>query len=110
MLSSVADLSGNVTEKIFGATNCMVSWGRQFFNFGNLTSTVPLSGDVYALFTRREYGGDVPDVELSSGFFGNAGDSIMSKDSFKMPLWRVSKDATNVELDCRGMPFMPVYN
>ena len=28
VLSSVADLSGHVTEKVLGASNCMVSWGR----------------------------------------------------------------------------------
>lgn len=96
MLSSVADLSGHVTEKVFGATNCMVSWGRQLYNFGNLTASAPLSGDVYALFTRKTSGGAAPDIELSSGSFGNAGDSIMTKDSFKMPLWRVSSDGTTI--------------
>ena len=64
---------------------------------------------MYALFTLKS-NGIVPEVELSSGNYGNEGDSILSKDSFKMPLWRVSKDGTTIELDCRGMPFMPVYN
>lgn len=110
MLSSVADLSGHVTEKVLGATNCMVSWGRQLFNFGNLKAAAPLSGDVYALFTLKPTGGAVPDVKLSSGNYGSGGDSILTKDSFKMPLWRVASDGASITLDCRGMPFMPVYN
>lgn len=110
MLSSVADLSGHVTEKVLGATNCMVSWGRQLFNFGNLKAAAPLSGDVYALFTLKSTGGAVPDVKLSSGNYGSEGDSILTKDSFKMPLWRVASDGASITLDCRGMPFMPVYN
>lgn len=109
MLSAVEDSEGKKSQKVFGATNCMVSWGRQLYNFGNLKSSAPLSGDVYALFTLKTSGGNVPDVQLSAGHFGNEGDSILSKDSFKMPLWRVSDDG-KVKLDCRGMPFMPVYN
>lgn len=88
----------------------MVSWGRQFYNFGNLRAQAPLSGDVYAIFTRKTSGGVVPDVALSSGSFGEDNSSLMSKDSFKMPLWRVSDDSSSIKLDCRGMPFMPVYN
>lgn len=65
---------------------------------------------MFALFTRKESGGTVPNVALSSGSFSNEGDSLGLEDSFKMPLWRVSKDGTTIELDCRGMPFMPVYN
>lgn len=108
MLSAVQDSDGNKSQKVFGATNCLVSWGRQLYNFGNLKSASPLSGDVYALFTLKSSGGYVPDVQLSAGSF-NTGDGLLSKDSFKMPLWRVSDDGT-VKLDCRGMPFMPVYN
>lgn len=28
LLSTVVDLSGNTTQKVLGASNCMVSWGR----------------------------------------------------------------------------------
>ena len=110
LLSTVVDLSGNATQKIFGASNCMVSWGRELYNFGNLTVDAPLSGDVFALFTRKTSGGAVPDVTLSSGSFGNEGESLGLEDSFKMPLWRVASDFASILLDCRGMPFMPVYN
>ena len=88
----------------------MVSWGRELYNFGNLTAEAPLSGDVFALFTRKPAGGVVPGVTLSSGNFGNEGDSLGLEDSFKMPLWRVASDFASITLDCRGMPFMPVYN
>ena len=37
LLSTVVDLSGNASQKVFGARDCMVSWGRQLYNFGNLT-------------------------------------------------------------------------
>ena len=110
LLSTVVDLSGNATQKIFGATNCMVSWGRKLYNFGNLTAEAPLSGDVFALFTRKPSGSVVPDVTLSSGSFSNEGDSFGLEDNFKMPLWRIGSDGTSMVLDCRGMPFMPVYN
>lgn len=110
LLSTVVDLSGNATQQIFGASNCMVSWGRELYNFGNLTADAPLSGDVFALFTRKTSGGTVPDVVLSSGSYGNEGDSLGLEDSFKMPLWRVASDFASITLDCRGMPFMPVYN
>ena len=121
LLSTVVDLSGNATQQIFGASNCMVSWGRELYNFGNLTVDTPLSGDVFALFTRKtsgsvvsdvtlSSGSVVPDVTLSSGSFGNEGESLGLEDSFKMPLWRVASDFASILLDCRGMPFMPVYN
>lgn len=64
---------------------------------------------MFALFTLKT-SGIVPDVTLSSGTYGDEGDSIPSKDSFKMPLWRIGGDGTTMTLDCRGMPFMPVYN
>lgn len=73
----------------------MVSWGRQFYNFGVLKANAPLSGDVFALFTLKT-NGIVPDVTLSSGNYSPENDSIPSKDSFKMPLWRVSKDGTTI--------------
>ena len=110
LLSTVVDLSGNASEKVIGAADCMVSWGRELYNFGNLTVDAPLSGDVFALFTRKESGGTVPNVTLSSGSFGNEGGSLELEDSFKMPLWRVASDGASIALDCRGMPFMPVYN
>lgn len=87
-----------------------MSWGRELYNFGNLTVDAPLSGDVFALFTRKPSGSVVPDVTLSSGSFGNEGESLGLEDSFKMPLWRVASDGASIALDCRGMPFMPVYN
>ena len=34
LLSTVVDLSGNASEKVVGAANCMVSWGRKLYNFG----------------------------------------------------------------------------
>ena len=89
----------------------MVSWGRELYNFGSLSVDEPLSGDVFALFTRKPSGGVVPDVTLSSGSFVNEeGDSLGLEDNFKMPLWRVASDGASIALDCRGMPFMPVYN
>ena len=69
-----------------------------------------MSGDVFALFTRKSSGGVVPDVMLSSGSFSNEGGSLELEDNFKMPLWRVASDGASITLDCRGMPFMPVYN
>ena len=110
LLSTVVDLSGNASEKVFGATNCMVSWGRELYNFGTLKTEEPLSGDVFALFTRKPSGSVVPEVTLSSGNFNNEGDSFGLEDNFKMPLWRIGSDGTSMVLDCRGMPFMPVYN
>lgn len=110
LLSDVVDLSGTTTQKVFGARNCMVSWGRQLYNFGNLTVDQPLSGDVFAIFTRKASGGVVPEVTLSSGNFGNETDVFGLDDDFKMPLWRIGGDGTTMTLDCRGMPFMPVYN
>ena len=89
----------------------MVSWGRELYNFGSLSVEEPLSGDVFALFTRKSSGGAVPDVTLSSGSFVNEeGNSFGLEDNFKMPLWRVASNGASITLDCRGMPFMPVYN
>lgn len=65
---------------------------------------------MFALFTRKPAGGAVPDVALSSGSFGNEYNSFGLEDNFKMPLWRIGSDGTSMVLDCRGMPFMPVYN
>ena len=65
---------------------------------------------MFALFTRKESGGTVPNVTLSSGSFSNEGGSLELEDSFKMPLWRIGSDGASITLDCRGMPFMPVYN
>ena len=112
VFSRVKDMSGKTTVKVTGAKDCMVSWGRRVYGFGNLSSTVPLSGDVYAVFTRTGSADSLPKVELSSGnFFTKDGVlGLLSEDTFKMPLWRVGKDGSSVTLDCRGIPFMPVYN
>lgn len=112
VLSDVKDLSGNTSKKVTGASDCMVSWGRRVYGFGNLSSSAPLSGDVYAVFTRTGSADSMPKVELSSGsFFKKDGVlELLSEDTFKMPLWRVGPDCRSVTLDCRGIPFMPVYN
>lgn len=88
----------------------MVSWGRELYNFGNIKVGSPLSGDVFALFTRKPSGSAIPEVKLSSGSFSTEDDSFGLEDNFKMPLWRIGSDGASIELDCRGMPFMPVYN